>query len=202
MENLLFQLKFTAKQFGKSSTKAEKDEKAERTKCKKALEKNNVESARIYAQNAIRKKNEAVNYLRLQSRIDAVASRVDTAVKMRQVTKSMVGVVKGMDKVLEAMDPEKIAKVMDSFEKQFESLDVTSDYMENAIGTTTATTTPEDEVNSLMAEIADANQLEVGGVLGKAEPGSSLPQAEAAQENQQTDDLAQRLAKLKAGSGP
>lgn len=34
----------------------------------------------ITAQNAIRKKNEALNYLRLGSRLDAVVSRLDTQV--------------------------------------------------------------------------------------------------------------------------
>lgn len=41
--------------------------------------------AQVYAQNAIRKKNEALNYLRLASRLDAVSSRLDTQVKMNQV---------------------------------------------------------------------------------------------------------------------
>ncbi len=49
-----------------------------------------------------------MNLLRLGSRIDAVASRVQTAVTMRQVTGSMVGVVKGMDGAMKAMDLEKV----------------------------------------------------------------------------------------------
>lgn len=50
-----------------------------------ALQQGNTEGARIYASNAIRKKTEYINLLRLASRIDAVASRVETAVTMRQV---------------------------------------------------------------------------------------------------------------------
>ncbi len=55
------------------------------TRPSKALQQGNTEGARIYASNAIRKKSEAINLLRLASRIDAVASRVETAVTMRQV---------------------------------------------------------------------------------------------------------------------
>jgi charged multivesicular body protein 1 len=44
-----------------------------------------MEGARIYASNAIRKKNESLNLLKLSSRIDAVASRVQTAITMRKV---------------------------------------------------------------------------------------------------------------------
>ena len=50
-----------------------------------AIQQQNTEGARIYASNAIRKKNEALNLLRLSSRIDAVASRIQTAVTMQKV---------------------------------------------------------------------------------------------------------------------
>ena len=41
--------------------------------------------ARVYAENAIRKKNESLNYLRMSSKVDAVSSRVQTAVTMKGV---------------------------------------------------------------------------------------------------------------------
>ena len=50
-----------------------------------ALQKGNVEGARIYAENAIRKKNEGLNYLRMAARIDAVSNRVQSAVMMKDV---------------------------------------------------------------------------------------------------------------------
>lgn len=51
-----------------------------------ALQQKNVECARVYAENAIRKKNEGVNWLRMASRVDAVASKVQTAVTMKGVS--------------------------------------------------------------------------------------------------------------------
>lgn len=44
-------------------------------KIKKALQQGNVEGAKIYAENAIRKKNESLSYLRMASKVDAVQSR-------------------------------------------------------------------------------------------------------------------------------
>ena len=73
-----------------------------------ALQQGNNDGARIYASNAIRKKSEALNLLRLSSRIDAVASRVETAVTMRQVTGNMTSVVRGMDKAMEGMNLERV----------------------------------------------------------------------------------------------
>ena len=111
LENQLFQLKFTAKQMGRLSSTCLKEEKAEKEKIKKCLEKDNHDGARIHAQNAIRAKTNAQNYLRLSSRVDAVSSRLESAMKMQQVTKSMGMVVKGMDKVLGSMNVEAIGKV-------------------------------------------------------------------------------------------
>jgi charged multivesicular body protein 1 len=59
-------------------------------------------------QNSIREKGQALNYLRLSSRMDAVAARVETAVRMNTLSATMTGVVKSMDGVLGAMEPEKV----------------------------------------------------------------------------------------------
>jgi division protein CdvB (Snf7/Vps24/ESCRT-III family) len=51
-----------------------------------AIQQKNIEGARIYAENAIRKKNEGLNYLRFAARVDAVASKVQTALTMKSVS--------------------------------------------------------------------------------------------------------------------
>ena len=171
------------------SIKCSKEEKVEKGKIAKALEKDNHDGARIHAQNAIRQKNLAQNYLRMSSRIDAVASRLETAIKMQQVTKSMGSVVKGMDKVLSSMNVEKISKVMDQFEKSFEDMDVRSEYVEQAMNSSTTGTMPEDEVDTLMHMVADEHGLKLAdtfkqagstAVGGTSSQASNVPQAAAA----------------------
>ncbi|PIO13848.1 hypothetical protein AB205_0090040 [Aquarana catesbeiana] len=115
---------FTAKQLEKLAKKAEKDSNTENAKVKKALQQKNVEVARVYAENAIRKKNEGLNWLRMASRVDAVASKVQTAVTMKGVTKNMAQVTKSLDKALNSMDLQKVSAVMDKFEQQVQNLDV------------------------------------------------------------------------------
>ena len=53
MEKHLFNLKFAAKQLNRDSKKCDKEEKAEKAKLKKAIEKGNMEVARIHAENGI-----------------------------------------------------------------------------------------------------------------------------------------------------
>jgi division protein CdvB (Snf7/Vps24/ESCRT-III family) len=52
-----------------------------------ALKKGNKEVAQVHAENAIRKKNESLNYLRMSARIDAVAARVQTAATQKRVSR-------------------------------------------------------------------------------------------------------------------
>ncbi len=115
-------MKFAVKELERNAKRAEKEEKTEKLKCKKAIAKGNMEVARIHAENAIRQKNQSLNYLRMGARVDAVASRVQSAVTTRKVTTSMQGVVRSMDAAMKSLNLEKISALMDKFEKQFEDL--------------------------------------------------------------------------------
>ena len=70
-----------------------------------------MEGAKIHAENAIRQKNQALNYRRMSARVDAVASRVQTAVTTKQITQSMGGVVKAMESALKSMNLEKVQQL-------------------------------------------------------------------------------------------
>lgn len=139
----------------RNSKKCEKEEKAEKAKAKKAIQKGNMDVARIHAENAIRQKSQSVNYLRMSARVDAVASRVQSALTTRNVTNSMAGVVRAMDAAMKGMNLEKISTLMDKFEQQFEDLDVQSSYMENTMSQTTTTAVPQNDVDSLLLQVAD-----------------------------------------------
>ncbi|XP_003495127.2 charged multivesicular body protein 1a [Cricetulus griseus] len=195
MDDTLFQLKFTAKQLEKLAKKAEKDSKAEQAKVKKALQQKNVECARVYAENAIRKKNEGVNWLRMASRVDAVASKVQTAVTMKGVTKNMAQVTKALDKALSAMDLQKVSAVMDRFEQQVQNLDVHTSVMEDSVSSATTLTTPQEQVDSLIVQIAEENGLEVLDQLSQLPEGASAVGESSVRS--QEDQLSRRLAALR-----
>ena len=91
MEKTLWNMKFTSKQLLSEQKKSEKKAAAEEKKVLDALKKNNREIARIYASNAIRERNQAANFVRLSSRIDAVAGRVESAIRMNAVSYAKLG---------------------------------------------------------------------------------------------------------------
>ena len=128
--------------------------------------------------------------LRLVSRLDGVVARLETQVKMNMVNKDMKSIVKSLEKSLNANNLIEVSETMDSFEKQFENLDVQTEVMQDAMGNTTAMSTPPEDVAMLMQQIADEHGLELASDLPAA--GTAVPEAA-----QKDADLANRLATLR-----
>jgi len=191
----MFALKFAVKDMERQSKRCEKLEKEEKLKIKKAIQKGNMAGAQIHAENSIRNKSQALNYLRMAARVDAVASRVQAAVQQRKVTQSMAGVVRNLDSALKAMDMGKMAQLMDKFESQFEDLDVQSGVMEQAMSDTTATSVPQERVNALMGEVADEAGLEMKLELPSSHQSAVGLSTDSVAADQ--DQLSQRLARLR-----
>lgn len=85
---------------------------------------------------------------------------------------------------------------MDKFESQFEDLDVQTEYMEGAMAGTTTMTTPQNEVETLMHQVADEHGLEMKEELGRLEPSSVLGEAKK-KENDEDALLTERLKALR-----
>ncbi|KAK7922053.1 hypothetical protein WMY93_008955 [Mugilogobius chulae] len=162
-----------------------------------ALQQKNVDCARVYAENAIRKKNEGINWLRMASRVDAVASKVQTAVTMKGVTKNMGQVTKALDKALNSMDLQKVSAVMDKFETQVQNLDVHTSVMEDSMSSATTLTTPQNQVDDLIQRIAEESGLEVMDQLSQLPAGGSTLGADSVRSQEKEDSLSRRLASLR-----
>ncbi len=61
LEDQLFDLKYTSKELLNFSKKCDKEEKEAKKQLKKSIQAGNMDCSRIYAENAIRKKNESLN---------------------------------------------------------------------------------------------------------------------------------------------
>ncbi|OQV13400.1 Charged multivesicular body protein 1a [Hypsibius exemplaris] len=199
MDDVMFQLKFSSKQLERLAKKSEKDQIVQQQKVKKALQSQNIEGARIYAENAIRKKNEGLNFLKMAGKVDGMASRVQSAMMMKSVAQNIGMVSKALDKAMQSMDLEKIQKVMDQFESQFEDLDVRSQVMEGAMNGATTLTTPQEQVDQLIHQVAEENGLEIMEQLADAKAGTSVPAAASAssRREQEEETLTRRLAVLR-----
>ena len=84
---------------------------------------------------------------------------------------------------------------MDKFERQFEDVDVQTQYLEGTVSAVTAVSTPSDEVSRLLRQVADVHQLTLNEGMTST-PNDALFTSIAGRQHQ--DSLDERLAKLRS----
>jgi len=200
MDDQIFNLRFQSKQFERRYEKYEKESKKKKKKIKEYLQKGNKEMAQEYAKQSIQAHQSGLTFLKLSSKLDAVRSRMESAKSSKEMMPMMSKTVKSMDVALKQMNVEKITATMDKFEEQFGNLDVRTGYMENAMGAATASMTPEDDIDSLMQEVADEHGLSLAREIDSAGPvPSSAPAVSAGEVKDDAEDqMEARLAALRA----
>lgn len=197
MMDTMFELRMCEKQMERLAKKAEKEQGAQKKKMVTAMKQGNIEGARIYAENSIRKKQESLSYLRMASRLDAVKSRVQSAMAMQSITKNMGTTVSSLDKALKAMDLEKVSEVMGHFESQFEDLDVRTSVMEGSMAAATTLSTPKSDVDALIQQVAEEAGLDMVQNLPGMESVGDLTAVGEQTKTKEMDELDQRLAALR-----
>eukprot|EP00471_Norrisiella_sphaerica_P000447 CAMPEP_0184478188 /NCGR_PEP_ID=MMETSP0113_2-20130426/281_1 /TAXON_ID=91329 /ORGANISM="Norrisiella sphaerica, Strain BC52" /LENGTH=198 /DNA_ID=CAMNT_0026855885 /DNA_START=53 /DNA_END=649 /DNA_ORIENTATION=+ len=174
MEDQIIELRMASKQLKRQSAKCKKQEKSEQLKVKKAIEEGDKERAKIHAENSIRNKNNSINFLRLSSRMESIVQRLQTAQSIKNMSKSMMTTTSIMKQALSSMNVEKISNTMDTFEKQFEELDIQSAVMEDSVKQANANTIKEDQVENLMRQVADEHNLKMEDEMLDAPGGKIL----------------------------
>lgn len=197
VEDIVWEMQLKAREIKRLSEKCSKEQRAEEIRVKKAVGKGNRDGARIHAENAIRKKNESLNYLKLSSQFDAVASRLEGVHRSQEMTQGIREAMPKLERLVVTLDANRLTADMRSFEDIFETLDVRSDQLTSAIDATTATSTPQSEVDQLLCKVGEEHALDVSGMLSTAPvgtgaltaPGSMAKQPEAIGVQARLDNL-------------
>jgi hypothetical protein len=111
----------------------------------------------IYVEEAERNRMQALTFLRLSARIDAVAGRVQSQMAVTALQKSMGVVSAEIERAMQSLNPAAISQAMDKFESQFVNLDTATATMDSAISSVTASSVPAEEVKRRM-DILKAQQ--------------------------------------------
>jgi charged multivesicular body protein 1 len=193
----IFELKFLMKQLNQHAKKCEQEEKSQKKKAKAAMEKGNLETARMYASNAIRKKNESTNYVQLASRLDAVISRLDQQSTLAQVDASASGITKSINKLLSKVSTDKMANNMQEFTGAMTELDVATSTMEKAMGEQAAFLHDESGVTELLRQLEDENGMNLKQQLPQNRNGKVQNAENAEGVEQEENDFLNQLALLR-----
>jgi len=161
LQNQIFELKFNSKSLERAAKKCEKLENQEKNKIKKALESKDKEKAKIFAENAIRQKNQGLTFLKLAARMDGIAQRLQSVQAQQLMNKNMEQVTKVISQSMKSMNLEKNITTMDRFEKQCEELDVQLNVVDSSLKQANSSLTQDTQVDNLLKQVADENGLEV-----------------------------------------
>jgi hypothetical protein len=113
--------------------------------------------------------------MQVTSGMDSILGSMDIAKVIRLHVEGCVF------KLLVARVPLQIDKAMDNFEKNFENLDVVTSHMDSSMASSTASATPEEEIDGLLQAVAQQHSLELkegmvtagAGALATSSPASA-----------------------------
>ncbi|KAJ1689399.1 hypothetical protein LUZ63_013554 [Rhynchospora breviuscula] len=176
--NQIIALKCISKQLQMNARKCEKDQRDSELKVRKAIENDNKDVARIYAEIAVRKRSEHFMYLRLATYLDANLSRLNANLYLPDIQDNckLVGsIVKSLDSAVAMGDLQKMLETINKLENQFVDMKV------DQVGTSTT------EVSSLMEQSIRQSRTTVHAIPTK----DKIRKVDE-------DDLTRRLAELKS----
>jgi charged multivesicular body protein 1 len=178
VDEMVWDMKFQSKALERLSKKSEKEQKKAMAQCKKAITQGNKEGAEIYAQNAIRHKEEALQFLQMAAKVDGVASKLKSVQVQQSVARALGQMSGEMGRAMESMDVMQIAQTMDTFEQQLGELDTQGTLIAGAMDSA-QTNTPVDEVDALIQQTADEHGLDMAELMPST-AGLAAPTAAAA----------------------
>ncbi|KAL0489823.1 vacuolar protein-sorting protein VPS46 [Acrasis kona] len=157
-------LQLTSNSYRIQSLKSQREAEESKLMVKKCMEKGDLDRARIYAEKAVRKRNESNNYLKLSNKLEATTSNVQQLTNAQQLQQKMNGIVGDLGHVMKTINIDEISNTMNSFEDFDSNLGVSTDYMEKSMSSIDYSI-PDDEVGDLVAQIADDNNLQLSDQL-------------------------------------
>ena len=158
----------------------------------------NAEIVKIYASNVVRKKNEHLQLLKLQSKIDGIISRLNTSLIMKNLNSNFYKITKNLDVALRTMNLEQITMIMEKFESQFEEIDTNVESFNSLTNSNVMMKQQDnDEVDNLISKLRDENGLKLPDVNNTEEVPISIDEPTTNKEDELEDKLAQRLKALR-----
>jgi charged multivesicular body protein 1 len=146
-------------QLNTHAKKCQVEERTQQRKAKSALDDGNTDIARTYATNAIRKKKEALEYIQLASRLDAVIARLNQQNALSQVDASASTITKSINKLLKKTAPNSMANNMVEFQGAMDELDKETRFMERALGNDAKRLDDQGDVDELLKQLEDGSAL-------------------------------------------
>lgn len=162
------QLKRASKELQRESRRCEVREKNYKSSAVQSIQSGKEALTRIASENAIREKRQAEQFARLAARLEALASRVETAVRTQKLTVMMARIVHGMTQAHASCKYDQLDTLMQELDAAFQEAEKRADSMMKALDNSTSTSMPTEEVDAFIRLLADEHNLDVAERIGLA----------------------------------
>ena len=132
MNDVIFQLKMSAKRFDRERKRSEKEKEKNLKKAKKCLKKGDEEGARLFVMNAQKNMNDRMKYLQMSSRLESMSSTLKSNNSSNEIMAHLSNnVTPILAKQSEAIPLNEMVKNFEKFQESYDKMQVQTNIMSN-----------------------------------------------------------------------
>ncbi|OLS27395.1 MAG: hypothetical protein HeimC2_12350 [Candidatus Heimdallarchaeota archaeon LC_2] len=148
----LINLKMVNRRLNKSMKKLENTERQTERKIRQAIQKGDMQAARMYAQDTVRSRKWARGYQSLISKIDGLLFKLERADAVQSIAGEMKGVAKTLINANQSLNLPEIDHLVGDMQRALDGIEETSEIMEDSMDNLFEGDTDELEIDSLLTE--------------------------------------------------
>ncbi len=148
----LLNLKMVNRRLNKSMKKLDNTERQTERKIRQAIEKGDMQAARMYAQDTVRSRKWSRGYQSLISKIDGLLFKLERADAVQNIAGEMKGVAKTLINANHALNLPEIDHLVGDMQKALDGIEETSEIMEDSMDNLFESDTDETEIDNLLTE--------------------------------------------------
>ena len=132
MNDVVFQLKMSAKRFDRERKKCEKEKDKNLKKAEKCLQKGDEEGARLFVMNAQKNITDRMKYLQMSSRLESMASTLKSNHSSNEIMGHLSqNVTPILAKQSEQIPLNEMVKNFEKFQESYDKMQITTNIMSN-----------------------------------------------------------------------
>ena len=132
MNDVIFQLKMSAKRFDRERKRSEKEKDKNLKKAEKCLQKGDEEGARLFVMNAQKNMNDRMKYLQMSSRLESMSSTLKSNHSsneiMAHLSQNVTPILANQSEQIPLND---MVKNFEKFQESYDKMQITTNIMSN-----------------------------------------------------------------------
>ena len=132
MNDVIFQLKMSAKRFDRERKRSEKEKEKNLKKAEKCLKKGDEEGARLFVMNAQKNMNDRMKYLQMSSRLESMSSTLKSNHSSNEIMGHLSqNVTPILSAQSESIPLNEMVKNFEKFQESYDKMQITTNIMSN-----------------------------------------------------------------------